>query len=144
MNLVALFNEHWGWSGHAASRVRATSPMGHVLFSDENDRFFYLDPDGMMIVPLGSKDDAQAHLDEPEANELWWGGDLVAKARELLGEAPEGSVYTLKPHAMVAGEYAPENMCILPLEELIAFSGDIARQLKDLPEGAQIRLEVKD
>ncbi|WP_379554393.1 hypothetical protein [Qipengyuania sp. DGS5-3] len=144
MSLAETINENWGWTGITVERVRAQSPMGHLLISDAEDQFFYLDPDGMAIVPLGGREDAQAHLDEPEANQLWWGGDLVARAREILGEPPEGSVFTLTPHAMVAGEYAPENMCILPLEEVVAFSGMVAQQLKDLPEGAQFELKVTD
>ena len=118
--------------------------MGHLVISDSEGRFHYLDPDGMSVVPLGSQDDAQAYLDEPEAKELWWGGELVSRAREVLGEPPEGSVISLKPHAMVAGEYSAENMCILPLEELIAFSGSIAEQLKDLPDGSQVQLKIVD
>ncbi|QFT78816.1 T6SS immunity protein Tdi1 domain-containing protein [Erythrobacter sp. THAF29] len=144
MSLVETINEAWGWSGITITRVRAQSPMGHLVVSDADDCFYYLDPDGMAIIALGSREDAQAHLDDEEAKQLWFGGELVASAREVLGEPPEGSVLTLKPHAMLAGEYAPENMCILPLEELIAFSGQIALQLKDLPEGAQFEIKVTD
>ena len=144
MNLVDAINDSWGWTGISVSRVRAQSPMGHLVLSNQEDCFFYLDPDGMAIVPLGNRVDAQAHLDDAEAQELWWGGELVAKARELLGEPPEGSVFALTPHAMISGEYAPENMCILPLQELVAFSGDAARQLKNLPDGTEINLKVTD
>ena len=144
MNLIKTINSYWGWTGVVAERVRAQSPMGHLLISDAQDSFYYIDPDGMAIVALGSREQAQAHLDEPEANQLWCGGELVESARGLLGEPPEGSVFALKPHAMLAGEYAPENMCIMPLEDLIAFSGDVARQIKDLPDGSKIRIEVTD
>ena len=144
MSLIETINANWGWTGVVAERVRAKSPMGHLLISDAQDRFYYLDPDGMAVVALGSRDQAQAHLDEPEANQLWWGGELVVSARDLLGEPPEGSVFALKPHAMLEGHYAPENMCIMPLEELIAFSGDVARQIKDLPDGSKFRIEVTD
>ncbi len=144
MSLIETINANWGWTGVVAERVRAQSPMGHLLISDAQDCFYYLDPDGMAVVALGSRDQAQAHLDDPEANQLWWGGELVVSARDLLGEPPEGSVFALKPHAMLEGQYAPENMCIMPLEELIAFSGDVARQIKDLPDGSKFRIEVTD
>ena len=144
MSLVDAVNENWGWSGVSVTRVRAQSPMGHLVLSDAEDQFFYLDPDGMAIIPLGTRDEAQEHLDGEEAKELWFGGELLAKGRELLGEPPEGSVITLKPDALVEGRYTPENLWILPLEELIHFSGSIARQIKDLPDGSQIQIETVD
>ena len=144
MSLVDIVNENWGRTGIEVSRVRAQSPMGHLVLSDAQENFFYLDPDGMAIIPLGSRQEAQAHLDSEEAQELWWGGELIATARETLGEPPEGSVFSLKPRALIEGQYAPENIWIISLEELIAFTGDVARQLKDLPDGAQIKIEVTD
>ncbi|MEO0871889.1 MAG: hypothetical protein AAFY19_08025 [Pseudomonadota bacterium] len=144
MSLVDVFNESWSWTGITAKRVRAQSPMGHLILSDENEQFFYLDPDGMVIVPLGTKAEAEAHLAQADAQELWWGGDLVEAGKALLGEPPEGSVFSLKPEAMVQGHYAPENLWIISLEELIAFTGDLARQIKDLPDGMQIKFEVTD
>lgn len=118
--------------------------MGHLVLSDSDDRFFYLDPDGMAIIALGSREEAQEHLDGEEAKELWFGGDLLARGRELLGEPPDGKVITLKPEALIEGKYAPENLMILPLEELIHLTGSIARQIKDLPDGSQIQIEIVD
>jgi hypothetical protein len=35
-------------------------------------------------------------------------------------------------------------MVILPLSEVAFLSGDLARQLKDLPDGAQVQIKVTD
>ena len=144
MSLVDVFNDSWSWTGVTANRVRAQSPMGHLILSDKEEQFFYLDPDGLVIVPLGSQVDAEAHLAESDAQELWWGGELVNEAKAILGEPPEGSVYSLKPEALVQGNYSPESLWIISLEELIAFTGDLACQIKDLPDGVQIKFEVTD
>ena len=144
MSLVDAFNESWGWTGIVAERIRAQSPMGHLVLSDEDEQFYYLDTDGMAIIPLGTQVDAEAHLALEEVQELWWGGDLVEAGKALLGEPPEGSVLSLKPEALIQGQYVPENLWIIPLEELIAFTGAVARQIKDLPDGAQIKFEVTD
>ena len=144
MSLVGVFNESWSWTGFTASRVRAHSPMGHLILSDAEENFAYLDTDGLSLIPLGSREEAEAHLAHEEAQDLWWGGELIASARERLGEAPQGSVYSLKPIALLNGDYSPGNVWIISLEELIAFTGDAARQLKDLPEGAQYAIKVTD
>ena len=144
MSLVEAVNEGWGWTGLNATRVVAESPMGHLIVSDADDTFFYVDPDGMAIIPLGTEAEARAHLASEEAKQLWSGGALVDEGRRRFGELPEGSVFTLKPHAMIEGRYEPENLCVMPLDELIRFTGDVAQQIKDLPNGSQIQIEVTD
>ena len=144
MSLVDAVNESWGWTGISVTSVRAQSPMGHLVLSDADQQYFYLDPDGMSIIALGDQKAAQVHLDTEEAKELWFGGELLTKGIELLGEPDAGSVITLKPLSLLEGAYAPENLCILPIEELIRFTGESAEQLKDLPDGAEFRVEVTD
>ncbi len=144
MSLVEAVNEGWGWTGLTATRVVAQSPMGHLIVSDDDDTFFYVDPDGMAIIPLGTETEAQAHLASDEARQLWSGGALVEEGKRRFGEPPTGSVFTIKPHAMIEGRYEPENLCVMSLEELIRFTGDVAQQIKDLPDGSQIHFEVTD
>ena len=144
MTLVEVVNEAWGWTGLTATRIVAQSPMGHLVLSDTEDGFFYLDPDGMAVIPLGHEAEAKAHLASAEAKELWSGGALVAEAQKRFGEPPDGSVFTIKPHAMIEGRYEPESLCVMPLDELIRFTGDVAQQIKDLPDGSQIQIEVTD
>lgn len=144
MTLVEVVNEAWGWTGLTARRIVAESSMGHLVLTDTEDRLFYLDPDGMALIPLGTEAEAQAHLASEEAKELWSGGALVTEARKRFGEPPEGSVFTIKPHAMIEGRYEPESLCVMPLDELIRFTGDVAQQIKDLPDGSPIQLEVTD
>jgi hypothetical protein len=144
VSLVKAVNEGWGWTGLTAARVLAQSPMGHLVLSDAEDKFFYLDPDGMAIIPLGTEAEAKAHLASDEAKELWSGGALVAEGYKRFGNPPEGSVFTIKPHAMIEGRYEPESLCVMPLDELIRFTGDVAQQIKDLPDGSQIQIEMTD
>jgi hypothetical protein len=144
VSLVEAVNEGWGWTGLTATRVVAQSPMGHLIVSDAHDTFFYVDPDGMAIIALGTEAEAQAHLASDEAKQLWSGGALVEEARKRFGEPPAGSVFTIKPHAMIEGQYEPENLCVMSLDELIRFTGDVAQQINDLPDGSQIQLEVTD
>jgi hypothetical protein len=144
VSLVEAVNEGWGWTGLTATRVVAQSPMGHLIVSDAKDTFFYVDPDGMTIIALGTEAEAQAHLASDEAKQLWSGGALVEEARKRFGELPAGSVFTIKPHAMIEGRYEPENLCVMPLDELIRFTGNVAQQIKDLPDGSQIQIEVTD
>ena len=144
MSLVEAVNEGWGWTGLTATRVVAQSPMGHLIVVNADETFFYIDPDGMAIITLGTEAKTQEHLASDEAKQLWSGGALAEEAKKRFGEPPAGSVFTIKPHAMIEGRYEPENLCVMSLEELIRFTGDVAQQIKDLPDGSQIQFEVTD
>ena len=144
MSLVEAINDGWGWTGIQAAKVHDQSPLGHLVFLDPEGRFYYLDTDGMSVDMLGSDEAARAHLKKPEIQELWSGGALVDAARKRFGDPPAGHVFTLEPLSLLQGEYAADKMCVLPLEELIRFTGDAARQLRDLPDGAQFQVKVVD
>jgi hypothetical protein len=45
---------------------------------------------------------------------------------------------------VLGGTYEIENMAIKSTLEWLAVSGDVGRQIKDLPPGAEIRLDVRD
>lgn len=142
--LLDAINSGWSWSGTTIAEVHRVSPMGHMVLSDTEGRFYYLDTDGMQLTILGDKSAADAHMSQPDVCELWSGGELVKSARARLGDPAVGYVFTLSPLNWIDGDYRAENMVILPLSEVAFLSGDLARQLKDLPDGAQVQIKVTD
>jgi hypothetical protein len=68
---------------------------------------------------------------------------LVQLAEHHLGPLSEGRCYCLKLPAVLGGTYEPTNLGTNSVRELLAFAGDIAQQIKDLPDGAQIDLVLK-
>lgn len=144
MSALEALRDGWGWTEIAFADVHAVSPMGHLLFSDADGCFHYLDPDLQTVAALGNEQAARAHFEKDETRQVWQAVALVDAARARLGDCPEGSVYTLKPLSLLQGDYAHDNLWICPLEELIRFTGDVARQIRDLPDGAQYRIEISD
>lgn len=144
MTVLDALRDGWGWTEIAFAEVHAVGPTGHLLVSDTDRCFHYLDPELGTIDALGSEQAARAHLAREDVREVWEARALVEAARERLGDCPEGSVYTLTPAALLKGDYAPGNLWICRLEELVRFTGDVARQIRDLPDGAQYRIEISD
>jgi hypothetical protein len=144
MTPLEAFQSGWGWTGIEFAEVCAVSPMGHVLFSDAEACFHYFDPGLLAIQALGNEEAARAHFATEETRLVWQAVALVDAARERLGGCPEGSVYSLRPLALIEGNYRHDELCILPLAELISFTGEIARQTKDLPPGSQFRIKIVD
>ena len=142
--LLEAINTGWRWSGTVITAVHDVSPMGHMLLSDAEGRYYYLDADGMQLSPLGDFAAADEAMADPETQELWGGGELVRSARDKLGAPPAGHVFTLSPMHWIDGDYSAEHMIVLPLTEVAFLSGDLARQLRDLPDGARVQLKVND
>lgn len=134
----------WGWTGVAFAEVVAHSLMGHLLVTDSAGAFHYVDPDLGAVTLLGSEQAASKHMAKRETQVLWRADKLVDAAIARLGPVAMGEVYSLTPKALVEGDYAPENLIRIDLVDLIYLSGDIARQTRDLPDGAHINLKVED
>ena len=144
MTVLDALADGWGWTEIGFAQVHATGPTGHVLASDTEGCFHHLDPELGTIEALGDAQAARAHFARSDVREVWAAATLVEAARERLGECPDGSIYTLTPLALLEGDYHHDNLWICPLEELIRFTGDVARQTRDLPDGAQYRIEISD
>lgn len=67
---------------------------------------------------------------------------LVSQANDQCGPLSEGMKYCLKIPGVLGGAYGGDNLATAPQVELVRFSGDIARQIEELPDGAQIKLQV--
>ena len=52
--------------------------------------------------------------------------------------------YTLTPDALLAGDYAPDNLVRQSLADLISFAGQVAYQTRDLPDGTPIQLKAQN
>jgi len=67
---------------------------------------------------------------------------LVDLAAAKLGPVPDDRCYCLKVPAVLGGQYEVSNFGTNSRNELISFSGDLAQQIKDLPDGAQVSLTL--
>jgi hypothetical protein len=72
----------------------------------------------------------------------WQMKELVDAATTALGPLPLGQKFCLKIPGVLGGQYSLENIATAPLKELIGFSGSLAYQAKDLPDGSQVELVV--
>ena len=106
-------------------------------------RFWRLCPEDVYCkIVAHSQADYHALLGSQEFLSEWEMIDLVRQARETLGTPGIGRCYCLKIPGVLGGEYGGDNLATISIQELIAFSGDIGRQIKDLPDGREIDLVV--
>lgn len=67
---------------------------------------------------------------------------LVKLAREKLGPLSAGRCDYLKIPAVFGGQYDVSNLGTNSRLEVIAFSGDIAQQIKDVPDCGKVKINI--
>ncbi|KPH65840.1 hypothetical protein ACLIMP_05840 [Novosphingobium aerophilum] len=132
----------WGWTGVDFAEEVAHSLMGHMLLIDREGIFHYLDPDLLSLSRLGDEAAAQAHMALDETKAIWRADALVDAATQRLGFTATGEVYSRTLSAILSGDYGHENLVRIDLVDLIYLTGDLARQTRDLPDGARVQLKA--
>lgn len=139
---LAALRGAWGWTGVDFAQVVAHSLMGHLVVADADGICHYVDPELGTVTRLGSEDETRDYLAREETQLVWRADALVDAAVRRLGPVEPGEVYSLTLPALLEGDYAPENLVRIELVRLIHLSGDLARQTRDLPDGAPVRLKA--
>jgi hypothetical protein len=145
MELIAIIQDAWGWTGLEPDRIVGDNGFGNLMIKDRGGRFWRLSPEDLYCKVVAN---SKAELDELSKNQDflhdWHMTDLVQQARDRLGLLGPGFKYCLKIPGTLGGEYGGNNLGMIALTELISASGHMARQVNSLPDGAQIKLRVAD
>lgn len=145
MDLISELKESWGWVGLNPSRIVAENDFGNLIVEDSDGNFWRLCPEDLYCkVVAYSEAELRLLFDCPDFQFDWEMRLLVDAARGKLGELTPGMKYCMTIPGLLGGTYEAENFASVPIEELVRFSGDIAFQCKDLPDGTQVELKVID
>lgn len=112
-----------------------------VQFTISGDDIVTFDPESGQISRLaGTLEEWAGQLLE-EYNQLT--GFPVAHAWQLAhGPIPSGKRLLPKVPFILGGEYAEANLFAVDAVEGMRYRGDLWRQIRDLPDGAQVRLKA--
>jgi hypothetical protein len=145
MNIVDEIKESWGWVGIEPLEVVGENDFGNLMIKDIEAKYWRLCPEDLYCKVVAQN---RAELDALSADEEfladWYMKALVEVAKDKLGPLEEGRKYYMVIPGVLGGEYGINNIKTLPLAELIRLSGDLGKQIKDLPDGAQVKLKVVD
>lgn len=145
MELIAIIEEAWRWTGIQPDQIVGENDFGNLMIKDVTGSYWRLCPEDLYCkVIAGSRAELDQLSHDQEFLQDWYMTDLVQQARERLGTLSPGLKYCLKIPGTLGGEYGGDNLGTISLGELISASGHIAQQIKDLPDGAQVRLSIVD
>jgi len=145
MELLTSIYESWSWAGIKPSQVVGDNSFGNLIIKDEVGLYWRLCPEDLYCkVVANSRAELDTLSHTQEFLEDWYMVNLEVAAKEQLGPLRPGYKYCLKIPGVLGGEYGGSNLATVPLVELVAVSGHMAREIQDLPNGAQIRLRVTE
>jgi hypothetical protein len=141
MDLLDIVRTEWSFTGLEPVRVLDSNEFGNLLVEGADGRIWRICPEELSCEAVAPSHDGLADV---RASEDWKMGALVERATASMGPPGEGRCFCLKVPGVLGGEYELHNMGTIEVGELIAFAGDLAAQLKDVPDGTQIKLEVAE
>jgi hypothetical protein len=141
VELVDIVSRSWGFTGLSPLRVLDVNAFGNLLVEGEDGRVWRICPEELSceIVAASSRD-----LEHITSSEDWKMTRLVDVATAALGSPSAGRCFCLKIPGVLGGQYAAANIGTISIAELIDFAGDVASQIKDLPDGAKIKFKIVD
>ncbi len=141
--LIEKINKSWGWKGFTAKEIILVNSFGNIIFKCDNDNYWRICPEEVECEKIAStKEEMDKLLQSDDFKEDWEMENLILLAKNKLGELKPNEKYALKLLAILGGEYDSENLCKIPFEELISFSGYLAFKTKDLEDGAKIKITI--
>lgn len=127
------------------TRVRAVgwSSAGDLFYSDERDRICRLDTGSGAAEPVAESRSAfeLAVGDSTRAEDLLL-LPVVRSYEAAHGRLAAGQCLGFHTLPVFGGAYSADNRYAISIAEHAAFTGDVHRQIRDLPDGTAVKLKV--
>ena len=145
MDLITDIREAWGWAGIDPLEIVDENDFGNLIVKDTESKYWRICPENIYCkVVANNREELDRLFRDQEFLADWYMTALVEQARERVGSSTGGRKYCLVIPGVLGGAYDASNIKSVPLDELVRLSGDIGRQIRDLPDGAEIELKVVD
>lgn len=143
MSLIEEIRQSWGWVGLKPTEIVGENEFGNLIVKDEDGKYWRLCPEDCYCKIIATnRSELDALSIDQEFLHDWCMAALVSLAHDQCGPLTEGRKYCLKIPGVLGGAYGGDNLATAPQIDLIRMSGDIARQIEELPDGAKIKLQV--
>jgi hypothetical protein len=143
MDMIDTIRTAWSWIGLAPAEIVATNAFGNLIVRSVDGAFWRICPEELSCAPIAwSQSEYERLLGDAEFVTDWEMTNLVELARDHLGPLSPGRCYCLKMPAILGGGYEASNLGTNSRFEVIAFSGDVAQQLKDVPDGGRVKISI--
>lgn len=136
--------ENWNWLLPDTFGVWLANSFGDLFLELESGEIALLDINaGKLEILADSQETFIDRISDPANAAAWLYMPLVDALRAQGIVPPHGSCYAFSRPPLLGGEYRPENVRLTELEAHLAFTGDLAEQLRDVKDGDEVELKVR-
>ena len=133
----------WRWLLGAEARLLGWASSGDLFVTDARGAVSRLDTEGGALEPVsGSADEFRRALEDPGRAEDLLLGSVVREFEARHGPLGPGDCLGFRTLPVFGGAYTSENRVRLPIAEHAAVTGDVHRQVRDLPDGARVSIKI--
>ena len=133
----------WRWLLGGLPRLIGWSSAGDLFYSDEPGRVWRLDAGaGEAEVIADSAAAFDRLLGDPSRAQDLLLLPVVDAFEDAHGPLGEGRCLGFTKLPVFGGAYSVENRYAIGITEYAAFTGDVHRQIRDLPDGAVVHLKI--
>jgi hypothetical protein len=134
----------WSWLVPPTFNVWIMNRFGDLFIVLDDGTVHMLDVGGGTLKKVAeSRDDFANELDDGDNANQWLMIPLIDRLVAAGLTLREGQCYSYKKPPVLGGDYTVENTCVLPIPEHFGANGSIHNQIKDLPDGTQVMINVK-
>lgn len=134
----------WKWRTGEIRSVVIVTLLGDAFFLGADKAVYWLQTDvGDLTMVAASLEEFDEMLTDEETVEDWFLTPVLEELHDAGKTLKENEVYSYKLLPVLGGEYEVDN--IEPVDMKIHFdtTGQICEQIKDLPDGAEVEINVK-
>lgn len=133
--------ESWDWLIGNDKTPILISSIGDIFLEDRNEKCYRLNVgEGIIEKVAEDKTEFKEKLNDNEIVSDWFLVELVAELKKGGMELTENKLYGYKKLPVLGGEYEPENFELTDIEVHFELSGQIHKQIKDLPDGTNVKI----
>ena len=141
--IINAIAEGWRWKLGQPVEVVATNLFGNAIVKNDQGLYFRIVPEEWSCELIAnSTSDLEQATNTADFIQDWEMTRVIALAVSTLGSLAEGQVYCLVTPGILGGKYDAENIKKISLREVLAYSGDMAKQINGLPDGANVQMAV--
>ncbi|RJG09009.1 DUF1851 domain-containing protein [Pseudomonas cavernicola] len=143
MNIIEAIKESWSWVGIEPEEIVGENDFGNLIVRDYRGRYWRLCPeDAYCKVIAENRNELDALSTNQDFLADWYMAALAEQAKEKLGPLQPGRKYHLVIPGVLGGEYGISNIRTVSQVSQIHLSGEIGKQIAELPDGAKVQLRV--
>jgi hypothetical protein len=137
--------EPWSWLLSCEFTLWLVNRLCDLFIVTPDGAVHMLDVGGGAFTRLADNREQFAHLiDEDDNANNWLAIPLVNELASAGMLLQPGQCYGFKTPPVLGGAYAIENIGVLPIPDYLGGYGSIHNQLRDVPDGSQVVLNIEN